>query len=44
MVYLDLVWNNIYEEYVYNVVIFVELLIIGYDRILLFMLVLKYCV
>lgn len=44
MVYLDLVWDNIYEEYVYNVVIFVELLIIRYDGILLFMLVLKYCV
>lgn len=36
MAYLDPVWNNIYEEYVHNVVTLVELLITAlitrYDR------------
>lgn len=32
MAYLDPVWNNIYEEYVHNVVTLVELLITRYDR------------
>lgn len=32
MAYLDPVWNNIYEEYVPNVVTLVELLITRYDR------------
>lgn len=31
MAYLDPVWNNIYEEYVHNVVALVELLITRYD-------------
>lgn len=31
MAYLDPVWNNIYEEYVHNVVALFELLITKYD-------------
>lgn len=44
MAYLDPVWNNIYEEYVHNVVAFVELLITRYDRRPSSTPVLKYCV